>query len=235
VGEPGLIEVFVAAYRPYVLSRLEELGIAVPPGMTDSLDKGERWLGAALEEMLVRPYPEQRRGPLELFQEAASFPTEALIEAGIAPVDRDPVAVSALPGDLYDLAPASSQSLGEEAWKAHLTWGAAKAAALTSGAERGILVVSANLLDRSRIESAIKSSGLNVASSGDASVTRALVDLSAPGAIDRIKELAAHGVDVIAYGSHVDTATLEAATAAGATETLPRSVFFRRLGVIVSG
>jgi hypothetical protein len=235
VGEPGLIEVFVAAYRPYVLSRLEELGIAVPPGMADSLDRGERWLGAALEEMSARPYPEQRRGPLELFQEAVSYPTEALIEAGAAPVDRDAVAVSALPGDLYDLAPASSQSLGEGAWRAHLAWGAAKAAALTSGSERGILVVSANLLDRSRIESAIKGSGLSVASSGAASVARALVDLSAPGAIDRIKELAAHGVDVISYGPHVDTAALEAATAAGATESLPRSVFFRRLDEIVGG
>jgi hypothetical protein len=233
VGGPGLIEVFVAAYRPYVLSRLEELGIAVTPGMADSLHKGERWLGAALEEMLARPYPEQRRGPLELFQEAVSFPTEALIEAEAAPIDRDQVAVSALPGDLYDLAPASSQSLGEEAWKAHLAWGAAKAAALTSDAERGILVVSANLLDRSRIESAIKGSGLSVASSGAASVARALVDLSAPGAIDRIKELAVDGIDVIAYGPHVDVEKLEAAAAAGATESLPRSIFFRRLDEIV--
>lgn len=228
-----LTEIFVAAYRPYVLGRLEEQAIVAPPGLAESLDHGEEWLRGALEVLSAQTYQDQRRGPLELFQEAIGYPTEVLLEAGIPPAKRDPVAVSALPGDLYDLAPASSQSLGEEAWRAHLAWGAVKAAALTSTVERRVLVVSANLLDRSRIESAIRAAGLSVASLDASSPTRALVDLSSPGAIDRIEELTDGGVDVIAFGPHVDTATLEAAAAAGATESLPRSIFFRRLDEIV--
>ena len=237
VDSPGLIDVFVGAYRPYVLGRLEELGIDPPDRMAESLDDGEQWLRQALEELLAKPYPDQRRGPLELLQEAMRHPTEVLLEAGLSPGNRDPVAASALPGDLFDLAPASSQSLGEEAWRAHLAWGAAKAAAITSPAKRAVLVVSANLLDRSRIESAVKGNGLGLAASDSdpGSLARALVDLGAPGAIHRIEQLAAAGVEVIAFGPHVDTSALEAAAAAGATESLPRSVFFRRLNEIVRG
>jgi hypothetical protein len=63
------------------------------------------------------------------------FPTRALAEAGTPPVRRDPAAVAALPGDLYDLAPASSRPLGDAAWEAHMAWGAAKAAAMTPAEE----------------------------------------------------------------------------------------------------
>ena len=45
-----------------------------------------------------------------------------LIEAGT-------IAEAALPGDVYDLAPASTRDLGDEVWALHLAWGAAKAAA----------------------------------------------------------------------------------------------------------
>jgi hypothetical protein len=41
--------------------------------------------------------------------------------------------------------------------------------------------------------------------------------------------LAAAGVEVIAFGSHIDEAGLERARAAGATKALPRSRFFSRL------
>jgi len=68
---------------------------------------------------------------LELFQEALRFPTYALEQAGNQPVGRDEIATNALPGDRFGLAPASSRDLGEEAWMAHLSWGAAKAAAIT--------------------------------------------------------------------------------------------------------
>ncbi len=231
----GLTDVFVTAYRPYVLGRLELLGIDAPPGLVESLDEGEEWLRQALEELLATPYLEQRRGPLELFQEAMSFPTEVLRAAGVRPADRDPIAVSALPGDLFDLAPASSQSLGEEAWQAHLAWGAAKAAAVTSPARPGVRVVSANLLDRSRIESAVRAGGRSVATSATDPASLAVVDLAAPRAIEQIEDLARAGVRVIAFGPHVDAGALEAASAAGATESLPRSLFFRRLDEIVGG
>ena len=63
----------------------------------------------------------------------------------------------------------------------------------------------------------------------------AVVDLAAPRAIEQIEDLARTGVRVIAFGPHVDARALEAASAAGATESLPRSLFFRRLDEILSG
>lgn len=121
-------DAFVDAYRPYVRARLEARGWDVSASLEAALAEGEEWLAAALDELLAVAATEQTRGPLELFQEAMRFPTEALTEAGVEPVRRDPAAVSALPGDVYDLAPASSRQLGEAAWMEHLAWGAAKAA-----------------------------------------------------------------------------------------------------------
>jgi len=98
--------------------------------MDDALVVGERWLAANLDELAATDFSLQRRGPLEVFQEAMRFPTGALVEAGVAPVPRDDVTRNALPGDLFDLAPASTRDLGEEVWAAHLEWGAAKVRAL---------------------------------------------------------------------------------------------------------
>lgn len=120
-----LIEALVAAYPDHVLTRLGHEDI---PGLDEALAAGAEWLGATLEDLLSRPFREQRRGPLEVFQEAMRFPTDHLATLGRAPAERDPIAKSALPGDLYDLAPASTQDLGEEVWGRHLAWGAAKAA-----------------------------------------------------------------------------------------------------------
>ena len=122
-----LVDAFVAAYPRHVDSRCDALGVPAPQA---AVGEGQAWLHAALTELLEVPFAEQRRGPLELFQEAMRYPTAALEAEGVEPADRNEVAKAALPGDLYDLAPASSQDLGEEAWYAHLAWGAAKARAL---------------------------------------------------------------------------------------------------------
>ncbi len=232
-----MTEIFVAAYRPYVLGRLGELAIDAPARSWPNRSTTERNGCAALwRNCRPRPTGSAARARSSCSRRRLGTPPRCCSRQAYHRRTGIPVAASALPGDLYDLAPASSQSLGEEAWRAHLAWGAAKAAAVTSTVERRVLVVSANLLDRSRIESAIRAAGVSVAASLDAaSPTRALVDLSSPGAIDRIEELADGGVDVIAFGPHVDTAALEAAAAAGATESLPRSIFFRRLDEIVRG
>lgn len=135
--DPGrvLSEALVRAYRPHVLRILETRGWTVGPGMAEAIDTGEAWLSETLGDLLSRPYREQRRGPLEVFQEAMRYPTEALSSAGVEPVDRDPAAEAAIPGDVYDLAPASSAMLGEQVWQAHLAWGAAKAAAITQASD----------------------------------------------------------------------------------------------------
>lgn len=127
----GLVSALVEAYAPYVRARVARLGLEVPPDLDDAIEQGRRWLETALPDLLGRSFASQDRGPLELFQEALRFPTAELEHAGHQPVPRDELVANALPGDLFDLAPASSNDLGEAAWKAHLAWGAAKAAAMT--------------------------------------------------------------------------------------------------------
>ena len=126
-----LVSSLVAAYAPHVRDRIARLGLEVPPGLDDGIEEGRRWLETALPDLLGRPFASQDRGPLELFQEALRFPTAILEQAGHQPVPRDEMVANALPGDLFDLAPASSNDLGETAWRAHLAWGAAKAAEMT--------------------------------------------------------------------------------------------------------
>lgn len=126
-----LASALVTAYAPYVRDRVARLGLEVPPDLDDAIEQGRRWLEMALPDLLGRSFASQDRGPLELFQEALRFPTAVLERAGHQAVPRDELVANALPGDLFDLAPASSNDLGEAAWKAHLAWGAAKAAAMT--------------------------------------------------------------------------------------------------------
>jgi len=127
-----LVEALTAAYRPHVLRGLDRLGAECDEACRRALDAGEAWLADRLESLLSLPFAEQRRGPLEVFQEAMRFPTEALETVGVTAPTRDPVAAGALPGDRFDLAPASSNQLGDTVWRAHLAWGAAKAAAMRS-------------------------------------------------------------------------------------------------------
>jgi hypothetical protein len=129
VADEVLADVLTAAFRPYVLARLDR----DVDGLDEAISAGEVWLMAELGSLLALPYAQQSRGPLEVFQEAIRFPTHAMQAAGIEPVVRDEVAMNALPGDIYDLAPASSRDLGEQVWEAHLRWGAAKAEALRRG------------------------------------------------------------------------------------------------------
>ena len=126
-----LVASLVDAYEPYVRDRIARQRIEVPPGLDGAIAEGHLWLDTALQDLLGRPFASQDRGPLELFQEALRFPTAVLEQAGHQPVPRDDLVANALPGDLFDLAPASSNDLGEATWKAHLAWGAAKAAAMT--------------------------------------------------------------------------------------------------------
>jgi hypothetical protein len=90
-----------------------------------------------------------------------------------------------------------------------------------------------DLMDRSRVSAAVADvtfvptpEALPEAAVGAAVVA---VDLARPGVLDVLPALVASGTRVVAFGSHVDRETLDAARAAGCTEVLPRSVFFRDL------
>ncbi len=200
------------------------------PPVTEAIREGEDWLRAALEDLLGRPYSSQPRTPLELFQEALAPANAALAEAGVAPPVRDPMAVAALPGDVYDLAPASSADLGEDTWRAHLVWGSAKARALTRPT---VGLLAANLADRDRIERVVNARGLGLQSihtpdrvTGNVVV---LVDLTDPAAEATITAAAGAGIRTIAFGPHVDEFAMVRARSLGATAALPRSQFFRDL------
>lgn len=129
-----LLAALVDVYPRHVWSRL---GGDAPPGMDEAVADGRHWLESALEGLLAQDFVDQRRGPLEIFQEAMRFPTEHLAAAGAEQATRDPVSESALPGDVFDLAPASTRDLGEEVWQVHLAWGATKAAAITGSTRPG--------------------------------------------------------------------------------------------------
>jgi DNA-binding NarL/FixJ family response regulator len=97
-----------------------------------------------------------------------------------------------------------------------------------------IAVATPDLMDRSRITSAVPDVEVVFVASPDALVGLAgvdavVVDLGKRGALDALPAIVAAGTRVIAYGSHVDRATLDAARAAGVTEVLPRSAFFAKL------
>lgn len=129
-----LRDALVEAYPSFVDDRLAELGVD-RESVAEAVEEGRRWLMASLDELLSAPFERQRRGPLEVFQESMKFPTEALSQRGVPPTERDETTARILPGDIYDLAPASSSQLGEDVWRAHLAWGAAKARAMSGAGD----------------------------------------------------------------------------------------------------
>ncbi len=236
-----LLTSFVSAFSSYVEERVGEQGLERPSSFDGALADGQAWLAATLEALLALPFDRQRRGPLEVLQEAMRFPTGALAAAGVEEVGRDSGKMAALPGDVYDLAPASSRQLGDEVWMAHLAWGAAKARALRRSGSVGLL--SANLMDRSRIEPLVERLGARLVvwnawtegpdgRPGDWP-DLVLADLSVPDSILAIEALVQAGARVVAFGSHVDRVALRTARQAGADQVLARSVFFEKLGELL--
>lgn len=224
----ALQSAFLAAYRPCIDAALARHAIESDIG--EAVSAGEAWLADSLGALLRRPFVDQLRGPLELFQEAMRIPTEALVAAGATPPPRDPVAISALPGDLFSLAPSSSQELGDEAWGSHLAWGAAKAAALR---RPRVGLLSRDLMDRSRIEPVVSAAGMRLTAVDvrelDNPPQVVLVDLTHPDADEVIELGAAAGSRVVAYGPHVDDLALVRARSLGARDAVARSRFFRSI------
>jgi len=223
----------VSAYRPYLATMLEVYGPGVAETAAAAVDEGVAWLDDALGALLSLPLRDQARGPLEVFQEAMGFPTEALLAAGVQQPRRDEVVAAALPGDLYGLAPASSQDLGEEVWAAHIAWGAAKARAFRPS----VALLSRDLMDRSKVEPVVIEAGFRLIVWRDASAidldaerpVAAFVDLTHPDADGVVSAVAEAGTRVIGFGPHVDDMAMVRARTLGAADALPRSVFFRSL------
>lgn len=214
-----LIAAFVAGY-PEFLERLDpSLGAGA---IADAVAR----LGSQLSELLSLPAAEQRRSPLEVVR-----------------------SVTAASVGVSEPRPAGSDELGEEARAAHIAWGIAKAEAVAGVVpaaavedRRGrVVVVSGDLMDRTRIESVLGDADLamtlarNPAAVADALAAErapllAFVDLTHAAADTAIRELSAAGVRVIAYGPHVDDVAMVRARSLGASDAVPRSRFFRDPG-----
>ena len=233
----------VAVFPDYVMRSLGEHSITVDRATVAAIDRGAGWLDAELDALLSVPAVDQDRSPLEVFRSALSFPTEALLGSGVAPVDRDPVAIGLLPDDIYDLAPGGSSQLGDDVRTAHLTWGAAKAKAIAGAGGAGagvpdapvVALVAGAPADRAPIATAIHAAGFdlelirNPAALDEALARRlpslVLVDLSSGMADAATRAFATNGVRVVAYGDEVDDLGTVRASALGAQRVVERSRF----------
>ncbi len=80
-----------------------------------------------IERLLAADVDQQRTNPLSIVRNAVRYPTALLIEAGLAPVSRDPFAVRAFPDDIFNLSPATWADIDESLQEPGLIWGAWKA------------------------------------------------------------------------------------------------------------
>lgn len=102
-----------------------------------------------------------------------------------------------------------------------------------------VVVFVPDLMDRSKVSAAVPHAVFVrrpddlVEAARHAEVVAA--DLSRPGVLDALRAIDAHCFDVrvVAFGSHVDRATLDAARAAGCDQVLARSAFFSRLADVL--
>jgi len=231
VSAAALHQAFVGAFAQYLNEVTDPLPDDLPPQI---IQEATEWLERELARVLELPFAEQRRSPLEIVQEATAGPNQALADAGVRPPLRDPVSVAAMPGDTYGLAPASSSVLGEEAFHAHLAWGAEKARALAplvSGEGRTVLLVSRDLIDRSRFEDAVNAAGLRLAMWGSDlpfPPVVAFVDLTHPEADEAIRSVV-DSVEVVAFGPHVDEPAFDRAVLLGVQTVLPRSKLLKAI------
>ncbi|MHB1710475.1 MAG: hypothetical protein ACYCV7_03600 [Acidimicrobiales bacterium] len=97
-----------------------------------------------------------------------------------------------------------------------------------------------NLLDRSRVESAVPASGASIEFVGDiselasaaaAGAELVIIDLDRPGVMGVLPGLGE--TRTLGFGSHVNPDLLQSARNAGCDEVLTRSAMFRRLASIL--
>ena len=65
-----LQEALVRVFRSHVMRTVESRGWIADPALVASIERGEAWLTSELDALLSQPFEAQRRGPLEVFQEA---------------------------------------------------------------------------------------------------------------------------------------------------------------------
>lgn len=90
-----------------------------------------------------------------------------------------------------------------------------------------VVALVSDLMDRSRITAALPEAEFVNHAAGAEGAPFVVIDLARHvGSVADVRRLCP-AARIVAYGSHVDEATLEAARVAGADTVLPRSRFFR--------
>jgi hypothetical protein len=84
-------------------------------------------IGQRVRALLQADVDDQRSNPLAELRTAVRYPTEVLLDLGVAPVARDRFAESAFPDDVYDLTPATWSDVDPSLTEPGVVWGAAKA------------------------------------------------------------------------------------------------------------
>ena len=95
------------------------------------------------------------------------------------------------------------------------------------------MAVTRDLMDASRIRSAVPDAVVVADLNGPALAAAGLIVLDLTAGVDPAAAVAI-GPPVVAYGPHVDGEALAAAVSAGCADALPRSVFFRRLPALLA-
>jgi hypothetical protein len=90
-----------------------------------------------------------------------------------------------------------------------------------------IVVLSTDLMDRSRITAALADAEFAQGPSGVAGADVVVIDLARHAAAVAEVRAASPGARIVAFGPHVDTAALERARVDGADVVLARSRFFQ--------
>lgn len=235
----AVVEAFLVAFPQHVRSRVAEIAPGID--IAGAMDQGLAWLTAELTQWAALPVADQRQGPLHIMQTAFAIPTQALEAAAVAPVERDVGAQQALPGDLYGLAPVSSRDLGEEAWRAHVAWGVAKAKVVVNAVPvpkgesteaMAVAAVTMNQADRASIHLVATGRGIPtrhwrnpgaIAAGLEKEIPRwAVVDLDHAAAETAVRALAAAGAKVAVYGPDPDDIAMARWMAIGAATVVPR-------------
>lgn len=129
----ALADAIVAALPGWVERSVARYVDVADPAVADATRQAGRRaaedVGAQVRALLRADIDEQRTTPLSLLRGAVRYPTAVLRDAGVPPVDRDPIQVRLLPEDLYDLSPASFADVDPTLAEPGMVWGAAKALA----------------------------------------------------------------------------------------------------------
>lgn len=111
------------------------------------------------------------------------------------------------------------------------------------------LLLSRDLIFTSKVTGTARALGHRVMTAGNAALASTMIDqwrpavvfvdlaageLVSPAALMAFRKQAGESVPFVAFGSHVDTAALAAASAAGCAEVMPRSKFSAELPAIVA-